>query len=129
MSPTARTLKYFRDRGYVADVVECYNSFSKHRKDFIEIIDIIVFKDKVIGIQATTKGNARARLKKAKESGHLHAWLKVAGFWVMGWYKEGNRWRVAITEIFLDKLGDLHEQSIDTDENFNAAAAEAGAAS
>ena len=45
---TARTLKYLRDHGYQAEVVERYLSFAKRRKDLFDIIDIIAIDGKNI---------------------------------------------------------------------------------
>ena len=38
MSPTARTIKYLRDQGYIGDVVERFNAYAGkfgQRKDFL----------------------------------------------------------------------------------------------
>ena len=37
-SPTQRTLKYLRDKGYTAQVVEHWNAFAKRRIDLFGVI-------------------------------------------------------------------------------------------
>ena len=86
-SPTVLTLQWLRDNGYIADKVEHWNPFSKTRKDLFGIIDIIAAgKGKVLGVQATTRANVSARVKKAMENEYLPAWLTSARFEVWGWY-------------------------------------------
>lgn len=64
-SPTSRTLAYFRDLGYTADIAEYHNTFSNKKKDLFGFIDIVAIGDgETIGIQATSTGNVNARIKK-----------------------------------------------------------------
>lgn len=94
-SPTARTLDLLRKQGYLAVVVERYNSFSMKRIDMYSIIDICAIRPDqpgVLGIQATSTSNLTARIKKAMESKELLVWLKAGNrFSCWGWSKKGKR--------------------------------------
>ena len=89
-SPTTRTLKLLRDRGYMAQVVERWCSFTKRRHDLFGIIDVLAIKDgKTLAVQTTSGSGYSARLKKMLASDtlmpmldagwhvHLHGWRKV----------------------------------------------------
>lgn len=95
MSPTARSLALLRKDGWIAEVVERYNSFSRKRTDFIGVIDILSFKPSekgALGIQATSDGNGTARISKAMQEPKLKAWLQSGGlFQVWSWGKHGKR--------------------------------------
>ena len=41
VTTTQRSLKYMRDNGFYAEVVERYNSFTKRKNDFAGFIDIL----------------------------------------------------------------------------------------
>lgn len=111
-SPTARTLKHFRDEGWTVDVVERWLQFCKIRKDFLGCIDMVALhKDRgILGIQATSDSNVNARLVKAKAEPRLRTWLESGGrFCVIGWGKRGPRggrklWLPRIVEIDLSTL-------------------------
>lgn len=100
-SPTQRSLKYMRDQGYYAEVVERYNSFTKRRNDFAGFIDILCLGDgEVIGVQTTSYSNMSARVNKIKES-ELFPTVVKAGIKVTvhGWRKVGARWQVKVVDI------------------------------
>ena len=95
-TPTQRSLKYMRDQGYYAEVVERYNSFTKRRNDFAGFIDILCLGDgDIVGVQTTSYSNMSARAKKIREHENypivLRSGIKVV---VHGWRKVGNRWQV-----------------------------------
>lgn len=98
MSPTARTLRYLRDRGWVAEVVEKWVPGANIRKDFLGFIDILAMREgdkRMLGVQATSTSNMGARKKKAEELSNLHLWLSCGHqFWVFGWSKVGNRYEL-----------------------------------
>lgn len=114
MTPTARTLKLFRDQDYLAEVVErnlpIPGRFCK--LDFLGVIDLIAFKrasDEVIGVQATSASNLTARVKKALAEPRLWVWLqsKARRFLVVAWGKRGPRgkkkaWAPITREIVWD---------------------------
>jgi len=94
-SPTIRSLKAMRDRGYYAEVVERYNSFTKRRNDFCGFIDILCLgMNEVIGVQTTSYSNLSARVKKINDHENLHL-VRAAGIKIVvhGWRKnKSNRW-------------------------------------
>jgi len=93
-SPTQRTLKYLRSIGYVAQVVEKFNYFSKTRQDLFGVIDIVAIRQGckgVLGVQTTSMANVSSRVKKSLESSLLPLWLECGNrFKVIGWGKQGK---------------------------------------
>jgi hypothetical protein len=68
ISPTQLSLRKLRADGITCQVVEYYNSFSRHRVDLFTILDIVgLHGEDTIGIQCTTKSNMKAREKKIIE--------------------------------------------------------------
>jgi hypothetical protein len=100
-SPTQRTLKLMRDRGYYAEVVERYNFFTKRRNDFAGFIDVLCLGDgEVVGVQTTTYSNMSARKAKILEHENLEAVLKSGmRILVHGWVKNARRWEVKEMEL------------------------------
>ena len=97
MSPTARSLKYLREMGYLADVVERWIPMARIRKDLFGIGDIFAIKDNErLIVQTTSASNVSARVRKIADhentpkvrsagvSIHVHGWRKnAAGRWVI----------------------------------------------
>ena len=90
MTPTQRSLAYLREQGYLVEIVEKWNSFTKTRKDLWGWCDLLAIKrDKVLAVQVTASGVA-ARVKKiqasdtlprVREAGiaiHVHGWCKLS---------------------------------------------------
>jgi len=102
MSPTARSLKLLRERGYHAEVVERWIPGANIRKDFAGFIDIIALKDDhVLAVQATSGSNVAARVAKITEHEKLSIVRRVG--WhisVHGWTKRANG-RYQLREIDL----------------------------
>ena len=93
MTPTARSLKKLRDEGWTPDVVESYNYFTKKRKDFFGIADIVAYQDEtLLAIQCTSYSNISARVRKIEDSEHLGG-LRDAGMRieVWGWRKDPKK--------------------------------------
>ena len=94
-SPTQRSLRALRERGYSAAVVERWNPYAKIRQDLFFWIDIVAVRADepgVLGVQTTSGANAGARLKKARGNGALLAWLLAGGRLVIhAWAKRGAR--------------------------------------
>lgn len=89
MTPTQRTLKHVRDEGYLAEVVEHWNSHAKIRQDLFGFVDVVALRPgETVGIQCTSTQNVSARVAKIRASDMLEA-LKSAGWSirVMGWTK------------------------------------------
>lgn len=95
MTPTQRSLAYLRKQGYVCDIVERYNSFSKTRKDLFGMFDIIAIHPEakgVLGVQTTSTGNMTARVKKCQANEHLPLWLLTGNEAVVhGWALRGGK--------------------------------------
>jgi len=111
MSPTTRSLKLLRDRGYLPAVVERFNHFAKIRQDLYGFIDLVAIKEGttgVLGIQTTTGSNLLKRIKKSQQRPELIVWLKAGNRFILhGWRKGGARgkrktWRVKEIEMVLD---------------------------
>lgn len=86
-SPTARTLEWCREGGWLVDVVErrIRRTVTKDLFGFIDIVALTV-DGETIAIQATSAANVAARRTKIAESENLPVVL-AAGWrvWVMGW--------------------------------------------
>jgi hypothetical protein len=80
------------ERGYICDIVESYNAFTKRKKDLFNLFDILAIGNgETIAIQLTSKSNMNARVKKISESSALPEILRSG--WrvlVIGWYKKPN---------------------------------------
>jgi hypothetical protein len=101
-SPTSRSLKVMRDRGFSAEVVERYNSFTRTKNDLFGFIDILCLGEGVvIGVQTTSKSNMSARIKKIMEHENLDR-VRSAGIKILvhGWAKnKSNRWELKEVEL------------------------------
>lgn len=79
-SPTQRTLKNLRNRGYVPWVVEYYHAYARKRKDLYSFIDVVALhpdEQGILGIQTTTGSNLASREKKARALGNYWLWLQA----------------------------------------------------
>lgn len=110
-SPTRRSLKFLRDNGYVAGVVEKWIPSKFHpaggvRKDLLDFIDIMAFKEgEVLAVQSTSYSGVSSRVKKI-ESDDLAAnvaAVRKAGvkIHVHGWKKNAlrNRWELRVVDL------------------------------
>lgn len=99
MTPTQRSLEKLRAEGYICQVVESFNSFTKQRKDLFGVIDILAIREnEILGVQTTSASSVSARVKKIadneltpaiRKSGMglvVHGWGKR----VIGKFKNGN---------------------------------------
>jgi len=103
VSVTPRTLKWLRDLGYVVDVAESYNAYTKRSKDLYGFIDVMAVhpdKQETLAVQVTTGSNLSARIKKAEALDGYWAWL-AAGNAVEfhGWRKLKGRWEPRIVRF------------------------------
>ena len=91
-----------RDRGFSAEVVERYNSFTRTKNDLFGFIDILCLGEGVvIGVQTTSKSNMSARIKKIMEHENLDR-VRSAGIKILvhGWAKnKSNRWELKEVEL------------------------------
>lgn len=130
ISPTQRSLKYLRDQGYIAEVVEHWNAFTKRRHDLFGFVDIVAVDSgkpylelpRILFVQTTTTGNQSARLKKI--DGNKYAPIcndtGLIDIEVHGWAKKGppgkrKTWQVTVTEWPGDGLGEKATDGETTD--------------
>jgi hypothetical protein len=105
-SPTARSLKYLREAGYAADIVERWIPGANIRKDLYGCIDIVAVRPgETLGVQTTSYSNMSARYNKALQQAGLRAWLEAGNqFVIHGWHKRGNRWQVKTRPIEISDM-------------------------
>lgn len=94
MSPTQRSLKLLRERGYTAGIVEKWNPHARRRFDLFGILDLVaVGNGETIGVQTTSGSNVSSRVAKIQDSEAL-AELRAAGWTIVvhGWRKLKSGW-------------------------------------
>lgn len=95
MLPTQRTLKWLRDQGYIAEVVERWNQFSRTRKDLYGFIDVVAMKPGQLGllaVQACSGSNMAAREAKIRSVENHKHWLEAGNkIAVIGWRQVVSR--------------------------------------
>ena len=120
ISYTQRTLRYLRENGAKAAIVERFNPYAGRfgiRQDLFGFIDLIALvpDEGIVGIQSTS-GNCHSRhRKKILEETTQEAidWLKYDGkIWLMSWSKKKLRrggkqrvWMPRIEKITLETFG------------------------
>jgi len=68
MTPTQRSLKALRELGYLVEVVEKWNSFTRTRKDLWGWADLLAIRrGEVLAVQVTATG-VSSRIKKIMDS-------------------------------------------------------------
>lgn len=68
MTPTQRSLAALRELGYLVEVVEKWNSFTRTRKDLWGWADLLAIRrGEVLAVQVTSEGVAN-RVKKVTDS-------------------------------------------------------------
>ena len=101
-SPTQRSLKLMRDRGYLCEVTERWNPFAKIRQDLYNFVDVLCIKDgETVAVQTTSYANVSARVKKINEL-DTSAVVRSAGWKIVvhGWHKDkSNKWVVREVDI------------------------------
>ena len=94
MTPTQRSLKLLRDRGYMVAIVEKWNHYVKVRQDLFGIFDLLAIRgDETVGVQTTSGSNVAARIAKITESDSAKLWNKSPNrkIIVHGWRLAGER--------------------------------------
>lgn len=95
MTPTALSLRYLRDEGWLVDVCERWvpsGRIGQVRKDLFGMIDLVAVRGtETMGVQTTSNANVASRLTKMTDADHADALaaLRSAGWTVMihGWRK------------------------------------------
>jgi len=128
MKPTERTLKYLRDRGYRADMIERWIRNPKHpaggfRKDYFGFGDILAFSDThTILVQSCGSAFSQHRSDMLANEVILE-WVAMSArkAWLIGWRKlklkrggKALRWRPRVAE-FYDHNGILNCQELEED--------------
>ena len=92
-SPTQRSLKLLRERGYVAAVTERWNPHARLRQDLFGFIDIVALSAiGIIAVQTTSGANMAARIAKIQALPAAKTWLDSGGLIIVhGWRKVGAR--------------------------------------
>jgi len=96
-----QTRKRLEEQGYLVELVESYNAFTKRKHDLWGFIDFLAIKrDDILAIQVTSKANMSSRRKKITEHDNVGK-VREAGIRIelWGFYKEGNRWQVKIENL------------------------------
>lgn len=91
MTPTQRSLAALRELGYLVEVVEKWNSFTRTRKDLWGWADLLAIRrGEVLAVQVTSTGVA-SRVRKVSESETI-ARVREAGVRVEvhGWSKNSK---------------------------------------
>lgn len=91
-SPTQRTLKEMRGRGYTCAVVERFNPFAKVRQDLYGFVDVLcVGNGETVAVQTTSGDNVASRVTKigSDELAEAVAACRKAGWKIVvhGWRK------------------------------------------
>jgi hypothetical protein len=76
----SKTLAALRDEGYVAEVVERYNHYSKRRIDYIGVGDILAFKANppdTLLVQVTDMDHRTAHLEKILAEPLARVWIRA----------------------------------------------------
>lgn len=86
-SPTQKTLKHYRELGFICDIAEHWQHHAKRRKDLFNFIDVVaVGNGRIIAIQATAWSGVSARVNKIQEIEAADEWLLGGGeIHVIGW--------------------------------------------
>lgn len=101
MTPTALTLREMRKRGYFCWVVEHWDAFARKRKDLWGIVDVLCLREnEVVGVQATSKSNVSARIRKIAEHESTPYVRKAdVRLLIMGWHKPGRFWEFVERDV------------------------------
>jgi len=101
VTPTQRSLEYLREQGYLCEVVEKWNSFTKTRKDLWGWCDILAIREgEILAVQVTSTG-VSSRIKKVMESDTLPI-VRKAGIRV-----EVHGWRKNVKGRYVMRIEDM----------------------
>ena len=93
-SPTQRSLKMYRERGYLCAIVEKWNPYVKIRQDLWGFADILAIRgDESLLIQTTSGSNVSARIAKINDNAQAAIWKCSPNRKIVahGWRKVGER--------------------------------------
>lgn len=92
-SPVSRSKAYLQEMGYVVDVCERYNHFSRTRNDLFGFADMVGLAiGHIVAVQTTSGSNAAARVTKIVNEPRSLRWIQAGGkILVLTWSKRGPR--------------------------------------
>lgn len=96
-----QTRKRLEEQGYLVELVESYNAFTRRKHDLWGFIDFLAIKrDEVLAVQVTSKSNMSSRRKKITEHPKVDM-VRMANIRIelWGFYKEANKWQVKIEDL------------------------------
>jgi hypothetical protein len=101
MTPTQRSLAALRELGYLVEVVEKWNSFTRTRKDLWGWADLLAIRrGEVLAVQVTSEGVAN-RVKKVMDSETIGR-VREAGVRI-----EVHGWRKNVKGRYVQRVVDL----------------------
>ena len=119
VSNTQRTLKYLRELGYTAGMVEKWNPYAHIRQDLFGIIDIVAMGAGVLlGVQSCGDSGRAEHRRKLLGSANSLKWLQTgSGLWLVTWGKhkgkeKGDRrlkWRPFVEKITFPQVYEFRE--------------------
>jgi hypothetical protein len=99
----ARTVKLFRESGWITHRVSTFDARTGRAKDFLGFADVMaIASDVTVLIQVTSRSNRSSRLKKILASENAYTWLKDCAtrrIWLVLWEKERGRWHQVIENV------------------------------
>jgi hypothetical protein len=106
MTPTARALRWLRDNGYRAEVVEKRLPHCFVTRDAFGIIDIIGLRPgELAAFQVTSGANHASRKVKAIGNDGTRAWLEAGGrFYLLSFSKTGPHGKRKLWTARLERL-------------------------
>lgn len=111
-SHVSRTLELFRDRGWLACVVERYNSFIKVKNDAFGFGDVLACHEGPppwIMLAQVCGADVASHIDKIRIEPRTRTWLQSGGcIYIYGWTKRGEAgkrkvWTVREIEVCLDE--------------------------
>lgn len=88
-----KSLAEMRKRGYVCEITEHFNFYTKRKKDLFGMFDFVALHPDIpgmLGVQTTSRGNMNARIKKLQANPILALWCRAGlDAVVHGWSKKG----------------------------------------
>ena len=113
-STSKLTIDELEANGWMAAKVEFYNAYIKRMNDLFGVIDVLAVHPvtkEVIGIQATSRENTSARIKKIQESPKAKKWLQSGcRLEVWGWDKWKGKCRIQMRPLRLTLSGKILER-------------------
>lgn len=95
ISPTMRSLKYWKGQSNYVAKTEHWNAFAKVRQDLFGFADLVVLRKErhgILAIQTTSAKNINARETKIRSLPAAKQWLECGNqIIVEGWSKKGPR--------------------------------------